>query len=168
MHVLARRMNDRADVSYGQVSLRYEDSKIAMPLTVNANPPYLPLIWHWGAPDHYQQGTIPSRIFFDALGGFGESYRLAAVHAFWLRAWKQGAVFRYCDEPRAYFRLCPAQPYADLQQMRNEIGRATIENFPLTGLFERFFRFTYWRLLGMRSLMAWIRCRLPCRIKAGT
>ena len=120
-------------------------------------------LWRLGIIPFTQQGMLFSRLVWETLAGFDESYRYSGDLDFWVRAHLAGFTFKYYDLPAAAWRIRPGQLSGHHVAVREETERALAPiremNFPWWVQKQAKLRFRvrnlpqyFWRGLKLRRL----------------
>jgi glycosyltransferase involved in cell wall biosynthesis len=90
-------MSGRPDIAAFNIIFQRQDNKIeCKPRGFN--------LWLNFKTGIYHQGVLCSKIIFEKLGGFDESYKIAMDYEFWLRAYRQGIRPKIYDFALTYMR----------------------------------------------------------------
>jgi hypothetical protein len=120
--------NSNDDILYGRVLYINEHGD---PLTVSSctdRYKSFPMLAARGIIMFTQQATLIRSDLYLRLGGFDESFLLAADNDFWIRAITSGARCRFIDKVCASCRLQPGQLSGDLKALRAESTRILSQN----------------------------------------
>jgi GT2 family glycosyltransferase len=115
--------NSTHDILYGRVLFVNQTGQPLMVSSCSARYKSFPMLAARGIIMFTQQAALIRSNLFLRLGGFDESFRLAADTDFWIRAITGGARCRFIDKVCAAYRLQPGQLSADSKTQKAETDR---------------------------------------------
>ncbi len=96
-------------IAFGKVSMINEDGETLYNFPTTDRICDFTALWRQGVTPLTQQGMFVSKLVWDTLGGFDDSYRYSGDLDFWIRAHLAGFKFKYYNIPVASWRIRSGQ-----------------------------------------------------------
>lgn len=116
--------SDERVIAFGRVIMLDEAGNALYDFPISDRMQDLAALWAEGVMPFTQQGMIFSRMVWNALGGYDESYRYSGDLDFWVRAHFAGFRFKFYNFPVAAWRIRPGQLSANKEAVQLETNRA--------------------------------------------